>query len=147
MKQTALQIIFSTFFNLYLFKTMKSKLFISLAVAVVAIVAATIFAVNHFSPKSHLSVLTLANLEAQTDGEDNSNNRGVGKEKNTCSFSGKVDANGYVTFLGIRKFVGGTAGADYHVSYTDAQIDCLINGNYSSCSDVTCADFWGRMAN
>jgi hypothetical protein len=48
---------------------MKAKLFIGLAVATVAIAAATIFAVNHFSPKSQMSDLTRANLEALTNGE------------------------------------------------------------------------------
>jgi hypothetical protein len=48
---------------------MKAKLFIGLAVAVVAIAATTIFAVNHFSPKSQLSDLALQNLEAITGSE------------------------------------------------------------------------------
>jgi hypothetical protein len=48
---------------------MKAKLFIGLAVATVAIAATTVFAVNHFSPKSHLSDLALQNLEAITQGE------------------------------------------------------------------------------
>jgi hypothetical protein len=50
---------------------MKAKLFIGLAVATVAIAAATVFAVNHFSPKSQMSDLTRANLEALTDTENN----------------------------------------------------------------------------
>jgi hypothetical protein len=49
---------------------MKAKLFIGLAVAVVAIAAATVFAVNHFSPKSQMSDLTRANLEALTNSEN-----------------------------------------------------------------------------
>jgi hypothetical protein len=49
---------------------MKAKLFIGLAVATVAIAAATIFAVNHFSPKSQMSDLTRANLEALTNNEN-----------------------------------------------------------------------------
>jgi hypothetical protein len=48
---------------------MKAKLFIGLAVATVAIAATTVFTVNHFSPKSHLSSLALANLEALTGTE------------------------------------------------------------------------------
>jgi hypothetical protein len=55
---------------------MKAKLFIGLAVATVAIAAATIFTVNHFSPKSQLSDLNRANIEALTNDEtDYSKNR------------------------------------------------------------------------
>jgi hypothetical protein len=49
---------------------MKSKLFIGIGVAVVAIAATTVFAVNHFSPKSQLSDLNRANIEALTGVED-----------------------------------------------------------------------------
>jgi hypothetical protein len=77
---------------------MKAKLFIGLAVATVAIAAATVFTVNHFSPKSQLSDLNRANLEAITQQEQGGGmattceNRIVGQEGvrtifcGTCNF-------------------------------------------------------------
>jgi hypothetical protein len=73
---------------------MKAKLFIGLAVAVVAIAATTIFAVNHFSPKSHLSDLALQNLEAITDNE-NSTRKFLKERTDDCFI-----------FKGNEKFIG-----------------------------------------
>jgi hypothetical protein len=55
---------------------MKAKLFIGLAVATVAIAAATVFTVNHFSPKSQLLDLNRANIEALTKCEDSVDSSG-----------------------------------------------------------------------
>ena len=66
---------------------------------------------------------------------------GYDVEHYACSFSGTVDAAGYVSVFGIKKFVGLKAGSDLYVSYKNAGMDCKINGHYL-CRLTTCLDFW-----
>ena len=61
--------------------------------------------------------------------------------KGHCSFRGTVDAYGYVTMFGIKKFVGLKAGSVYEEEYRNVSVDCELNGNFL-CTPYYCADFW-----
>lgn len=63
---------------------------------------------------------------------------------NDCSYKGTVDADGCVTVLGIRKFVGLGAGAIYRKTYTNVATNCKLNGNFL-CTPYSCAQFWKSL--
>lgn len=61
--------------------------------------------------------------------------------RDDCIFEGTVDAQGYVTIFGIRKFVGLRAGAEYKEKYCNVLTDCQLNGDFL-CTPYSCAEFW-----
>ena len=61
-----------------------------------------------------------------------------------CSFSAAIDADGYVTILGIRKFVGLNAKGVYKKTFYGIRRDCELNGTFL-CKPHTCAKFWFDM--
>ena len=47
-----------------------------------------------------------------------------------CSFSASIDADGYVTIFGIRKFVGLNAKGVYKKTFYGVRRDCELNGTF-----------------
>jgi hypothetical protein len=119
---------------------MKAKFLIGLAVATVAIAAATVFAVNHFSQKSHLSDLALANLEALTNNENNSydNEFKYRIEKDPCVITVTADMD----LKKLARFFGGNPTIGASLDLTNRTCIYALGGNNRLGNDVRCADLF-----
>jgi hypothetical protein len=129
---------------------MKAKLFIGLAVAIVAIATATVFAVNHFSPKSQMSDLALANLEALTNGEDAADGEfACVLRKDSCKFT----INSYMQLEIIRRIpsLGGVSiGADVDLFggtqiYALAEWYHIFDEKVRCGQDITCNSYLHQL--
>ena len=68
------------------------------------------------------------------------------KTTHDCKVQTTIGADGYVTILGKRFYVGGEVGSDYTHTFFDVDVRCSMVGN-ELCSPVTCADFWNNLDN
>ena len=69
---------------------------------------------------------------------------GYTPHKNPCTYSGKIDAKGYVTILGKKIYVGISTETTWTKTYKDAQVDCEMGGKFL-CKLITCKDFWEAL--
>lgn len=77
-------------------------------------------------------------------GDGDSSSKGYKVHDGDCSFSASIDADGYVTIFGIRKFVGLNAKGVYKKTFYGVRRDCELNGTFL-CKPHTCAKFWLDM--
>ena len=66
--------------------------------------------------------------------------KGVGIEKGPCSISGTVEANATIR-VGIIPFKA-SADGEINILIDNAEILCLVSGNFRECEQMYCADFW-----
>lgn len=78
------------------------------------------------------------------EGDGDSSSKGYKVHDGDCSFSASIDADGYVTIFGIRKFVGLNAKGVYKKTFYGVRRDCELNGTFL-CKPHTCAKFWLDM--
>ena len=78
------------------------------------------------------------------EGDGDSSSKGYKVHDGDCSFSASLDADGYVTIFGIRKFVGLNAKGVYKKTFYGVRRDCELNGTFL-CKPHTCANFWLDM--
>ena len=78
------------------------------------------------------------------EGDGDSSIKGYKEHDGHRSFSASIDAVGYVTIFGIRKFVGLNAKGVYKKTFYGVRRDCELNGTFL-CKPHTCAKFWLDM--
>lgn len=135
---------------------MKTKRFV--IAGVVMIVAAMLCNLNWAMNDYGIKEISLdSSILAQSTTADKGNNgqdngdggtagdsdpKGVGIEKGPCSISGTVEANATI-WVGIIPFKANGKG-DIDITVKNAEILCLVSGNYRECEQIYCADFWRK---
>ena len=121
----------------------KSKsVMICLGVFVMAVACNVSWAINDYGIKDmkDLSSIMLAQANDGTTGGGDSTTGGFGLEQSDCVYEISGKANGYISFGGMRVKCGANGIAKF--TYHNAQTLCTNNGNYVSCKQITCGEFY-----